>query len=747
MDWIRRLRLLLLATMTSAGCGDGAAAPDTANTIDRIVVEPASFHLGVGETTTLVATPRNSDGGIVNGQPVEWTTSSTSIASVSAAGVVSGVGPGSVTITASAGGKSGSVSGSVEETFLMTPSGGTVNGANGRVTLVFPEGAVTASVRISVGQSTGFPPDARVVPGAAFRFGPSGLQFNVPVEVRINYGALPASHTGTGAYLWLHKLVEGAWVPIPGSPSDTVAAIVRGSLSSFSDYAAVLSELASDLQALQVALNRVLADPIAQHALTFLDALERLLAQQDNALFQQLVVPVRNAMSATACNAQKNAINVARNTVVDDYKKFEALLVPAYSWSAISDSLAPGACDPPISFISLHAQKIEQFVNFYGVRLDQPDFTADFTLLLEEARGIRALRQVATLLGYPELETRLVDDAQVPLYHKLRASAYTACRNQAKHQFLGELRTSVALASTEAPFTEDEILEELQFCATRLTWRLRDAQATTVGNGTMGGGSTPGSITRLAASQGVSSGQLELSGDVRAFRCDSVTIAPDELVVLFRGVEVRRIQQGLGGNFFASPVTLDMSQLVAAAAINTTAAGTYPLEVARETGGCGAFYVESASVPVQLARVNLTYPASAQSTAITITASPHHLGNSGEGEDYNSIFTVPTAFDSATVSITFVYPNSVDKAPEIDAGAPRIFVNGQQIGLTAADFPNIPGCISNTAVREYLCTVTITVPATSAVLVGQNTIRVASEAAFGGDDDFVFANLLVTIWR
>lgn len=116
------------------------------------------------------------------------------------------------------------------------------------------------------------------------------------------------------------------------------------------------------------------------------------------------------------------------------------------------------------------------------------------------------------------------------------------------------------------------------------------------------------------------------------------------------------------------------------------------------------------------------------------------------------MFTVSTPFDSASVSITFVYPNSVDKAPEMDAGAPRIFVNNQQIGLTAADFPNIPGCIqsissSNVIVREYICTATIVVPATAAVAVGANTIRVASEVAFGGDDDFVFTNLLVRIWH
>ncbi len=51
------------------------------------------------------------------------------------------------------------------------------------------------------------------------------------------------------------------------------------------------------------------------------------------------------------------------------------------------------------------------------------------------------------------------------------------------------------------------------------------------------------------------------------------------------------------------------------------------------------------------------------------------------------------------------------------------------------------------ASAEYECDVTIELAASAAVTTGSNSIRIASEAASGGDDDFVFTDLVVTVWR
>lgn len=135
---------------------------------------------------------------------------------------------------------------------------------------------------------------------------------------------------------------------------------------------------------------------------------------------------------------------------------------------------------------------------------------------------------------------------------------------------------------------------------------------------------------------------------------------------------------------------------------------------------------------------------------IVVSASAHHIGdNAGaEGTTYSATFNVSSAFDSATVSISFLYPNAFNvSGPEVDA-PPQITLNGNLIGISTSAFPTGDGCITGTGPgREYSCNITFELPATNALQVGSNTIGVASEAATGGDDDFVFSGLAVTVWR
>jgi hypothetical protein len=116
-------------------------------------------------------------------------------------------------------------------------------------------------------------------------------------------------------------------------------------------------------------------------------------------------------------------------------------------------------------------------------------------------------------------------------------------------------------------------------------------------------------------------------------------------------------------------------------------------------------------------------------TDIVVTDELHHLGDNvgAEGTMFAGSFSVPAAVDSAFVSVSFVYPNPQGQSgPEI-VNAPRILLNGTLVGLTIGDFPDNPACIVG-------------------VQVGVNSIELQSEAHWGGDDDFVFNDLVVTIW-
>jgi hypothetical protein len=102
-----RLALVSLCTLAFAiGCGGGdSAGPPAVATVD--VAAPGS-DLIVGQTAQLSATARDAKGNSLSGRTTAWTTSSATIATVSTSGLVTGVAPGTVTISATIDGKIGS---------------------------------------------------------------------------------------------------------------------------------------------------------------------------------------------------------------------------------------------------------------------------------------------------------------------------------------------------------------------------------------------------------------------------------------------------------------------------------------------------------------------------------------------------------------------------------------------------------------------------------------------------------------
>ncbi|MGI8509424.1 MAG: Ig-like domain-containing protein [Gemmatimonadaceae bacterium] len=92
-----------------AGCGGGSepSAPTAATTAAAVVVvTPSSQSLAVGATLPLQAQVQDAAGQLVRDATVFWSSSDTTVATVSSAGVVSAKAVGTVQIAASAGGKS-----------------------------------------------------------------------------------------------------------------------------------------------------------------------------------------------------------------------------------------------------------------------------------------------------------------------------------------------------------------------------------------------------------------------------------------------------------------------------------------------------------------------------------------------------------------------------------------------------------------------------------------------------------------
>lgn len=122
------LRALLLAgvSLLALSCGgDGPTGPDPAVVVS-VTVTPSSATLTEGETLPLSATALNGLGEPAVGATVSWSSSAPGVASVSAAGVVTAVAPGTASVTATAGGRSASAAVTVRPSPPAAPTGLTV---------------------------------------------------------------------------------------------------------------------------------------------------------------------------------------------------------------------------------------------------------------------------------------------------------------------------------------------------------------------------------------------------------------------------------------------------------------------------------------------------------------------------------------------------------------------------------------------------------------------------------------------
>jgi len=123
-------------TATSEGKSGTSAVTVTAVTVPvaTVSVSPPSATVFVSQTLQLTATPKDAGGNTLTGRTITWGSSSSSVATVSSSGLVSGVATGSATITATSEGKSGTAAITVS-TPPPPPTGTCLSQAGSLVTL------------------------------------------------------------------------------------------------------------------------------------------------------------------------------------------------------------------------------------------------------------------------------------------------------------------------------------------------------------------------------------------------------------------------------------------------------------------------------------------------------------------------------------------------------------------------------------------------------------------------------------
>src|SRR5262249_35855229 len=111
----RRLAVWMAAVVV-AGCASEATDVGTSANVESVSITPASTTLSVGAQTPLHALVQDPSGRTITGTDVIWSVQSPSVATVSNAGVVTGVALGSTQVAASVNGKSGTATITVEKT-------------------------------------------------------------------------------------------------------------------------------------------------------------------------------------------------------------------------------------------------------------------------------------------------------------------------------------------------------------------------------------------------------------------------------------------------------------------------------------------------------------------------------------------------------------------------------------------------------------------------------------------------------
>ena len=122
------VRGVAAGSVTITGTSEGQSATATIQVfvppVATIEVTPPTAGVGIGDSLQLEARLEDADGNPITGRPVIWQSSNELLATVSSTGLVRGLAPGAVTITASAEGKSGAAEIAVTLRFTSASAGG-----------------------------------------------------------------------------------------------------------------------------------------------------------------------------------------------------------------------------------------------------------------------------------------------------------------------------------------------------------------------------------------------------------------------------------------------------------------------------------------------------------------------------------------------------------------------------------------------------------------------------------------------
>lgn len=242
----RAAALAVLSLLVACGDGGGGGATDPGGgggggdvPVATLVVQGApTGPLLVDSTAQLFVTALSASGATISNARITWATSDAGLATVSAGGLVTGRGPGIVTVTAASGGQQQSSTIRVFAGATVGPAGATIQ-AGSLGTLAVNPSPFASSVTLLLGPAGAdvAPAGAEIVPGTALSIAPAGQQFGNGAELTLAYdpAKLPPGAAEAGLQLFLR--IDSRWIPIPHPAVDRANRRVRAAVSEAGIYA------------------------------------------------------------------------------------------------------------------------------------------------------------------------------------------------------------------------------------------------------------------------------------------------------------------------------------------------------------------------------------------------------------------------------------------------------------------------------------------------------------------------------
>jgi hypothetical protein len=309
------------------------------------------------------------------------------------------------------------------------------------------------------------------------------------------------------------------------------------------------------------------------------------------------------ATSPTACDALADAL-VAAGSAVGGYGDFRQRVAAVTYWAALVRRIDPG-CSALANVESTVAGAFSEFRGFFDGELQNLtsfDY-ATFTNLKNEARDANKLFTEALFLAEDALASGLQDDALYPILDATRATVYDLCRQDNWHYPLSNLTSVGFYAESDVPgvpaprnpaidepalygpFTDQDIWDDIQFCATNATIRTTVASGGTLVTAAAGGGTTPGSQTAAVSIRTPTRGKLILEGSIGGFTCWD-DIAADNTLAFDIGTTRVRTLNRTGDEYLVPPVEFDIKQLAQQAGVVINDSSRVTMTVKRVRTNC-----------------------------------------------------------------------------------------------------------------------------------------------------------------